>query len=112
MLSIAHWPNVIGNAIDTRGEAPMRVGSVMYFLQHELTVKSTSDDQAETCRVHLLAKVKWRDNHPYRERYIPTVIMSATTHIPEGCVSYIPVQESKVAVQQLKQQCNWTTAKI
>ena len=93
---VAHWPNVIGSAIDTTGEAPMYV---MYFLQHELTVKCTTDGQAKTCKVHLLAKVMWKDNHPYRERHIPTVIMFATTNIPEGCLLIFPCRESKVAVQ-------------
>ena len=86
---VAHWPGVIG--IDPRGEAPLRVGLVDHFLQHTLVIKPHLQPETKECKLHLLARVSWLDDHPYRDKYIPKVIMSALTHVPDGCVSYIPI---------------------
>ena len=41
--------------------------------------------------VNLLAHIKWFEDHPYKDIYIPTLFVSATTFVQESCVSFISI---------------------
>ena len=83
---VAHWPNVIG--IDTQGEAPLRVGLVSFFFWHVKLKLYGSPEKTENL---LMAHVEWKEEHPYRNKYGPTLIISATTYAPQSCATFIPV---------------------
>ena len=55
---VAHWPNRSGTNIDCDGTLPMRVGLVMCFFTHEITLTEAEDVK------HCLARVKWHEEHP------------------------------------------------
>ena len=78
---VAHWPNVIG--IDPRAEAPLRAAIDSYFFRHQLQVKSRSSN-VTVLNTKKLAHVKWLEDHPYRDRYIPMSFVSARTYARES----------------------------
>ena len=55
-LIAAHWPGVVG--IDPQGEAPLRVGSVISFIQHKIVLENRE------LVIHNLAHISWLQDHP------------------------------------------------
>ena len=56
----------------------------------KLKCKGTGQTQIMN-KVHLLARVQWLEDHPYREKYIKTLFVSATTYVHDNSSSFIPV---------------------
>ena len=80
----AKWPNIVG--IDTQGEAPLRIGTVPAFIQHEILLSNSSSPIK-----HSLAYIKWYGHHP-RSGYIhPSMVICSTVFDSESCASFIPV---------------------
>ena len=84
----AHWPAVIG--IDSLREAPVKVGISSSFIRHTVTVKHTNTDMIKTA-VHILAQVKWFENHPCRDHFHQSILVSAATHDLDSPAIFIPV---------------------
>ena len=38
--------------------------------------------------VNVIAHIKWFEDHPYKDKYIPTLLVSATMFVQESCVSF------------------------
>ena len=52
--------------IDTRGEAPMRVGVITHFFRHEITcIRNPETEPLKVSTIsHILAHIKWYMDHP------------------------------------------------
>ena len=83
----AHWPSLVGN-IDTTGDAPYQIGNVVSFLRHQITLDTETGVNTITT---LLAYVKWYENHPKRNFFHHSIIVSGT-HFQTLCnASFVPV---------------------
>ena len=59
---MAIWPGVTGNILDRNCTSEdIRVGLIEYFVSHTPTINDTSD------QIHILAKIKWYQDHPARK---------------------------------------------
>ena len=87
---VAHWPNTTCTGIDEHVQCPMCVGIVSYFFQHEIRVKSRRSQSVNTIN-SMLAYMKWMENHPQRNNYIPMTIITSTTYSFDSCTSFIPI---------------------
>ena len=63
----------------------MRVGLVEYFISHTPTIAGIPDQP------HILAKVKWFQDHPRKNMLKNSIILSATLFDTESKASFIPV---------------------
>lgn len=88
----AKWPGVIG--IDSRGEAPLRIGQVMNFLEHTVTFINSATVHVSTAsysKTHILARVQWYCDHPRRNYLHSSAILCSTVFDHESCAYFIPV---------------------
>ena len=84
----ARWPGVVG--IDSRGEAPLRIGQVTSFIEHTLTFISNSETDSYS-KTHILARVQWYCDHPRRNYLHSSTILCSTVFDHESCAYFIPV---------------------
>ena len=63
---------------------------ISHVFRHEMKLVCKGQTQVIN-KVHLLARVKWLEDHPYREKYIQTLFVSATTYVHDNSSSFIPV---------------------
>ncbi len=83
---VAHWPNQTGSDIDVNGTAPMRTGIVSSIFTHEVKL----DESSETM-VHCIASVKWHMQHPRRDHFHISVIVSCNLLESPSPATFIPV---------------------
>ena len=87
---VACWAGVSG--IDHRGEAPLKIGEVVSFFRHEISLGNSTDNPSETSRIsHTVARVKWYMNHPFETHIHPLIKLCATTFDSESDALFIPV---------------------
>ena len=89
---VAHWRNQTG--IDPSGQDPLRVGVVTSFFCNDVLLRVES---STVCKRNLIARVNWLEEHPRRDEYIPSVIVTCTLVDTENCSSFIPV--SRIAAR-------------
>lgn len=89
---VAHWRNRTG--VDPSGQSPLRVGIVASIFCHDVHVRVGC---TTTCRRNILARVNWLEEHPRRNEYIPTILVTCTLVDTENCSSFIPV--SRIAAR-------------
>ena len=77
----AKWPNVIG--IDQLGEAPIRIGRIISFVKHTISISPDS--------TVVLARLEWYGDHPRRHFLHSSVLVGSTVFEPKSCVSFMPV---------------------
>lgn len=85
----AKWPGVLN--IDPRGEAPLRVAKVDYYIVHDVMVTRSGMSSSHP---HILAKVRWYMDHPRRSHIHSSVIVCATTFETSTSCQFIPVARS------------------
>ena len=84
----AKWPNVLG--IDTRGEAPLRIGNVVSFIEHDVDIAVSSICNTPTItKNHILVHVQWYGDHPHRDYLHSTTVLCSTVH--ESCACFMPI---------------------
>ena len=88
----AKWSGV--NGIDATGDAPLRIGKILSFVQRKVTigVEYASDEPSTstTTNCHVLALVKWDGDHP-RQSYCTLFIICSSVFEAESCASFIPI---------------------
>ena len=87
----AKWRGVTG--IDSRGEAPIRVGQVVSFILHHIDV-SPNSASSSTCKKsiqHILVHVQWFGDHPRRDYFHSSVMVCSTVLEDESAASFMPV---------------------
>lgn len=82
----AKWPNVIG--IDKQGEASVRIGRIISFLEHTITI--TLDNERKSYTV-VLARLEWYGDHPRRHYLHSSVLICSTVFEPESSASFMPI---------------------
>ena len=83
---MAIWPNCIGKIIDHNCTSKdVRVGVIEYFVSH---IPIITDIQNQK---HILAKVKWYDDHPRKPWFGNSIIVSSTLHTNESEATFMPV---------------------
>ena len=82
----AKWAGVL--SVDPRGEAPMRVGQVHSYIEHNITL--IKDNKASSLP-HVLARVSWYMEHPQRDYLHSTIIICSNTFDSSTSASFIPV---------------------
>jgi hypothetical protein len=82
----AKWAGVL--SVDPRGEAPMRVGQVHSYIEHNITL--IKDNKASSLP-HVLARVSWYMEHPQRHYLHSNIIICANTIDSTTSASFIPV---------------------
>lgn len=82
----AKWAGVL--SVDPRGEAPMRVGQVHSYIEHNITL--IKDNKASSLP-HVLARVSWYMEHPQRDYLHSTIIICSSTFDSTTSASFIPV---------------------
>lgn len=83
---MAIWPGVTGNILDRNCTSEdIRVGLVEYFVSHVPIIKDTRD------QAHILAKVKWYQDHPRKNWFKNSIILSATLFSGDCEATFIPV---------------------
>lgn len=83
----AHWQSLTGN-IDTTGDAPYRVGNLLSFFRHKVTLEN--EVGVKTSVTALLAHVKWYEEHPRRDFFHHSIIVCGTLFRPMSSGSFIP----------------------
>ena len=82
-LIAAHWPGVVG--IDPQGEAPLRVGSVISFIQHKIVLENREPV------IHNLARISWLQDHPRRSFLRHSNVFCATVNESDSEACFMPV---------------------
>ena len=90
----AHWPSVFD--IDCSGEAPVRIGVVTHFILHEIFICDSLESKTSQIK-HTLARVKWYMDHPCRDFFHSSIIVSATAFDNDSPASFMPV--SRIAAR-------------
>jgi len=86
----AHWPGVLN--VDTRGEAPLRIGIVTCFIRHDIScIRDPLKPQSSSTLSHILAHIKWYMDHPRRDFFHPSIVVCATVFDAESPACYMPV---------------------
>ena len=86
---VAHWAGISG--IDRSGEAPLRVGQVIYYFRHTVELFQNPISRESSAIRHIIARVKWYMDHPQREKLHPPTIICAATFDPDSSACFIPV---------------------
>ena len=84
---VAHWPNRNAQGIDCDGKLPLRVGIISSFINHKVTFGSDTMQPKEV----YLAHVQWFQEHPRRDFFHSSVIVSSTLFESSSPASFIPV---------------------
>lgn len=82
---MATWRGLNGKIVRRSNSEDVRVGVVEYFAVHLPSIKGIRDQP------HLLAKVKWYEDHPRKNWFNNSIILSATLFDGESEASFIPV---------------------
>ena len=89
------WPGVHG--IDVTGDVPLRIGEVISFVEHEVTigVEYASDESSTstTTNCHVLAQVKWYGDHPRQSFVHSSLVVCSSVFDAESCASFIRISE-------------------
>ena len=85
---VAHWPNRNTGGIDNSGQLPLRVGTILSFFTHDVTFILA--DKANST-IHCLARVQWLQEHPRRNFFHPSIIVSSTLYDCLSPASFLPV---------------------
>ena len=83
---MAIWPGLTGSILDRECTTEdVRVGLVEYFISHTPSISGISDQP------HILAKVRWFQDHPRKNILKNSIILSSTLFDTESKASFIPV---------------------
>lgn len=83
---MALWPSPSGRITSRRcNEEDIRIGVIQFFILHNPIITGASDHP------YLLAKVKWYEDHPRKNWFKNSVILSTTIFSAESEASFIPV---------------------
>ena len=90
---IAAWPSPSGILT---GRKPMpddvRVGTIEYFFSHQPTILLCEGDANRAVATpHLLARVKWFQDHPQKFLLKNGIVIASTVYESEQCSTFIPV---------------------
>lgn len=85
----AKWPGVIG--IDKHGEAPLRIGLVTSFIDHEIILPESNCSPAASHQSHILACIQWYGDHPRRDYLQSPIVLTPTVFDSPSCASFMPV---------------------
>ena len=78
---VAKWPGVLH--IDPRGEAPLRVANVHYYIEHNVTI---TENGISSSVPHILAKVSWFMDHPKRDYLYFVYSRACASHSGQLCL--------------------------
>ena len=70
------------------------MGIVSSFITHNLEIQ---EGDISIHKQNILARVKWLQDHPKRDQYIPSIIVCSTIPDTENCSVFIPV--SRIAAR-------------
>ena len=95
---MAIWPSVTGNIL-TRNctSEDIRVGLIEYFISHIPKISNTNDQP------HILAKVKWYQDHPRKNWYKNSIVLSASLFNSDSEACFIPVSRIMSRCARIKQ---------
>ena len=79
----AKWRGIRG--IDQNGEAPVRVGQIVSFIEHNVILDCGS-------KTHLLVRVQWLGDHPCKFHFHPSVMVCSTVLDHESAASFMPIR--------------------
>ena len=83
---MATWPNCIGKIIDySCTSKDVRVGVIEYFVSYIPIITDVQNQE------HMLAKVKWYDDHPRKAWFRNSIIVLSTLHMNESEVTFMPI---------------------
>lgn len=85
----AKWPGVVG--IDKYGEAPLRIGLITAFIDHEIVLTPTDLNCAPTSLSHILAHIQWYGDHPCRDHFQSHVLLTSTVFDSPSCACFMPI---------------------
>lgn len=83
----AKWCGISG--INGDGEAPIRIGKVVSFIEHDLTI--TEADNSSSKKSHTFVRVKWYSDHPHRDYIHSSVIICSSIFDHESSASFMPI---------------------
>lgn len=83
---MAIWPGLTGSILERQCTTEdVRVGVVEYFVSHTPSITGVPDQP------HILAKVKWFQDHPRKDMLKNSIFLSATLFDSESEASFMPV---------------------
>ena len=83
---MAIWPSLTGKILDRSYRTEdVRVGIIEYFILHTPTIEGQKDQP------HILAKVKWFDDHVRKNWFKNSIVVSCTLYSNESEASFLPV---------------------
>lgn len=83
---MAIWPSITGNILDRSCRVEdVRVGIIEYLIQHVPSIAGMDD------KSHIFAKVKWFEDHPRKNWFKHSIIVSCTLFSSETEASFLPV---------------------
>lgn len=83
---MAIWPNVNGSILDREcNTEDIRVGLIEYLMLHTPNIAGMPD------QAHIVAKVKWFQDHPRKNWYGNSIVLSATLFDGDSEASFVPV---------------------
>ena len=86
----AYWPTTGSNLPLIDYSARMSVGTVQYFLKHQVVLCTT--DNVKQNADHVIAYIKWSHKHSHAEWYGLSATISSDMHEPPSVCCFIPVQ--------------------
>ena len=114
---IAIWPYLSGILTSGPSMDHVWVGIIEYFLVHTPTIKlghSTIQSCEVTKQDHLLAHIKWYQDHPQKYFMGNGIVLSATVPEDSTCSSFMPVSRiiSRCAILHTKLQLEYGEDKV
>ena len=82
---MAIWPSIDGNIVSTTVSRDVRVGLIEYFVLHLPIIDGVSNQP------HILAKVKWYQDHPCKSWFKNSILVATTLFDADGAAAFIPV---------------------
>ena len=84
------WPG-FGDSIERIDPAMKRVGTIMFFLKHSVTLKEEST-ASEVEKVHILCRVKWHQYHSQPLHFgTSALVCTRQTEVEDACC-FLPLQ--------------------
>ena len=96
-VTMAIWPSVTGAIVNrTCNSEDIRVGEIEYFLVHMPKILGIEKQP------HAFAKVKWYQDHPQKDWYKNSIVLSSRLFTAESAASFLPVSRimSRCAVMK------------
>ena len=84
----AYWPSK--GSLATTDHTKLRIGTIQYFLKHNVVMKDDGEESKELC--HILCYIKWFIPHPHCNWFGTSAVVTTPMSEVESPLCFMPVQ--------------------